>query len=85
MSSILTFRATRHEQYLQNEELKEPRISYNKFKRLVLAYIIESHDLFLKPFIDIFREVDGDLDGVINEVRFAAENGLTKLRGSSGS
>jgi hypothetical protein len=49
--------------------MKEPRISFNKFKRLVLAYIIESHDLFLKPFIDIFREVDGDLDGVINEVK----------------
>lgn len=34
-----------------------------------MAYIVESHDLFLKPFIDIYREVDTNLDGVINEVR----------------
>lgn len=66
----IILRMTRQEKLSKERDLKEPMIAYHTFRRLVLGYIIESHETFIKPFLEIFRRIDTGFTGLINEEEF---------------
>lgn len=52
---------------LQTEKEK-PTIDYNIFQKVILDFQLRSHEKFLKNFVSLFRSVDKDLNGIIDEV-----------------
>jgi hypothetical protein len=49
-------------------EKEKPRIEYWLFQKLILDFQLRSHEKYLKRFIQLFRTVDQDHNGIINEV-----------------
>ena len=49
-------------------EKERPRIEYWQFQKLILDFQLRSHEKYLKRFIQLFRTVDQDHNGIINEV-----------------
>ena len=46
------------------------RISYADFLKVMLDFQLKGHEKFLAKFIQVFRKVDRDADGIINEHEF---------------
>lgn len=44
------------------------RISYKKFEKVILDFQMKSHEKFLSRFLQCYRQVDRDNNGIIEEV-----------------
>lgn len=59
---------TRQDMYALKEEQRIKRIEYKAFNWIVTDYLLESHLKFLEPFVRVFRSLDLDNTGYIDEV-----------------
>lgn len=59
---------TRQDLYAIKEDQKVKRIEYKAFNWIVTDYILECHLKFLEPFVRVFRSLDSENTGYINEV-----------------
>ena len=54
----------------EKEKALKTRILYSDFLKVLLDFQLNNHEKFLNKFIQIFRKVDNDADGIINEQEF---------------
>ena len=43
---------------------------YCDFQKVILDFQLQEHERFLSKFTELFKEVDNDTDGIINEGEF---------------
>ncbi|CAD8202164.1 unnamed protein product [Paramecium pentaurelia] len=63
-------RLTREEQLIQLQEKDKYKLEYQVFQKIILDFQLKSHEKYLKKFIVIFKEMDTDLNGIIDENEF---------------
>ncbi|KAL9655108.1 hypothetical protein ABK040_008889 [Willaertia magna] len=51
-------------------KLTNNKIPYKLFVKVLLTYQLQGHEKFLKKFVRIFRKIDADGNGVLNEIEF---------------
>ena len=63
---------TRNEinQKMQQKENESNGINYNELLNIFHEFEVNKREKYLKPFVDIFRSVDEDNDGILNETQF---------------
>ncbi|KRX10318.1 hypothetical protein PPERSA_02735 [Pseudocohnilembus persalinus] len=61
---------TREEQLALLQEKEKHKIQYFQFQKIILDFQLKSHEKFLKKFIQLFRQLDVDHNGIINENEF---------------
>ena len=63
---------TRNEinQKMQQKENELNGINYNELLNIFHEFEVNKREKYLKPFVDIFRSVDEDNDGILNETQF---------------
>lgn len=61
---------TREAMYAMREDQRIKRIEYKAFNWIVTDYLLESHLKFLEPFVRVFRSLDEENTGYIDEVEF---------------
>jgi Ca2+-binding EF-hand superfamily protein len=52
------------------KEQERKRIKYFYFQKIILDFQLKSHENFLNNFIDRFRIVDSDQNGIVDEDEF---------------
>lgn len=52
------------------KEQEKKRIKYFYFQKIILDFQLKSHENFLTNFIDKFRQVDSDQNGIVDENEF---------------
>lgn len=65
--------ATRHNRSARADFLKSTetvRLAYSEFQLIVLEFQLKKHEEFLSGFLQLFKNVDSDADGVLNEDQF---------------
>jgi len=65
-----TKRLSREEQMKMMNEKDKPTIDYNIFQKTILDFQLKSHEKFLKNFVSLYRTVDKDMNGIIDEGEF---------------
>lgn len=55
------------EEMLKRERATKKKITYSDFMKVLLDFQIRGHEIFLKQFIEIFREADRDTNGIVDE------------------
>ena len=65
-------RLTREELNLkkQREAAFRGRIQYKEFLKVLLDFQLRGHEKFLQTFVQLYKEVDSDGNGIINEAEF---------------
>ena len=65
-------KTTREEEQLRKEKQRasQGRIAYTDFLKIILDFQLKGHEKFLCKFIQLFRKVDSDNNGIINEYEF---------------
>lgn len=65
-------RVTREEAVLlrEKEKMLKNRILYSDFLKVLLDFQLHGHEKFLEKFLQLFKMVDSDNDGIINEEEF---------------
>ena len=64
---------TRHNRSARADFLKSTetvRLAYSEFQLIVLEFQLKKHEEFLSGFLQLFKNVDCDADGVLNEDQF---------------
>lgn len=61
---------TRQDMYALKEEQRVKKIEYKAFNWIVTEYVLECHLKLLEPFVRVFRSLDSEHTGYINEVMF---------------
>jgi hypothetical protein len=54
----------------EKEKLIKTRVLYKDFIKVLLDFQLQGHEKFLKHFVKLFRELDTDGDGILNEDEF---------------
>lgn len=54
----------------EKEKLLKSRILYLDFLKVLLDFQLKGHEKFLAKFVQIFRKVDSDADGILSEEEF---------------
>lgn len=49
---------------------EQERLSYHDFQKTILDFQLQEHEKFLYRFTQLYKECDGDNNGVINEEEF---------------
>ena len=62
-------RMTRDEMNRQSISRKAP-VLYSDFEKIILDFQLLQHEQFLQKFTDLYKSVDRDTDGVIDEEEF---------------
>ena len=55
---------------MQQKENELNGINYNELLNIFHEFEVNKREKYLKPFVDIFRSVDEDNDGILNETQF---------------
>lgn len=55
---------------LKVERESQKQIKYSQFEKVILDFQLKSHHLFLKNFLSMFRQIDSDQNGIIDEEEF---------------
>ncbi|EGR31721.1 hypothetical protein IMG5_103650 [Ichthyophthirius multifiliis] len=61
---------TREEYLGYQQEKEKARIEFTVFQKIILDFQLKSHEKFLRKFIQLYRSVDQDQNGIINENEF---------------
>ena len=56
---------------LNSNDLGVAKITYKKFEKVILDFQMKSHEKFLGRFLDCFKQVDNDNNGIIDEVFYS--------------
>lgn len=54
----------------KKELLRDNKIPYNEFLKVLLDFQLKGHERFLSKFVKLFKQFDNDKNGVINEAEF---------------
>ena len=68
----------------QNEKMKsnkDLRILYFEFQRVLLDFQLKSHERYLRKFVNLFKEIDKDTNGLLNEEEFIQLIEMMKIEG----
>lgn len=55
---------------LKKEQPKRPLIKFDEFVKCILDFQLKNHEKFLERFVSAFRQVDTNLDGILNPEEF---------------
>lgn len=55
---------------LMSNEKEKLKISFFQFQKIILDFQLKSHENFLQPFLMLFKHIDKDNNGIIDEVLF---------------
>ena len=61
---------TREEQLIRMQQKDYERLLFSDFQRIILDFQLKEHEKFLEKFIVVFKNVDTDSNGIINEPEF---------------
>ena len=61
---------TRQELYIYEDANKKKKIKYKDFEKIILDFSLMSHLQYLRGFTLLFREINKDQNGIINEKEF---------------
>jgi Ca2+-binding EF-hand superfamily protein len=61
---------TREEQMLRMQQRDFERLQFTDFQKIILDFQLKEHEKFLEKFIAVFKSIDSDNNGVINEAEF---------------
>jgi Ca2+-binding EF-hand superfamily protein len=61
---------TREEQLIRMQQKDFERLLFSDFQRIILDFQLKEHEKFLEKFILVFKNVDTDSNGIINEPEF---------------
>lgn len=61
---------TREEQLVRMQQKDFERLLFSDFQRIILDFQLKEHEKFLEKFIMVFKNVDTDSNGIINEPEF---------------
>ena len=60
---------TREQRLIQKSiESGVPKIKYKKFEKVILDFQMKSHEKFLGRFLQCYKQVDQDNNGIVDEV-----------------
>ena len=65
-----TKKLTREEQMLKKQQRDYEKLPFEDFQKIILDFQLREHEKFLEKFIVIFKTIDTDNNGVINEEEF---------------
>ena len=54
----------------KRDALKDNKIPYNEFLKVLLDFQLKGHERFLSKFVQLFKQVDNDKNGIVNEAEF---------------
>ena len=54
----------------QQNNLEASKLKFSVFLKCVLDFQLKEHEKFLSYFVSVFKKVDGDRDGIVNENEF---------------
>jgi hypothetical protein len=49
-------------------EKEKLKIEYSVFQKVILDFQLKSHEKYLKRFVFVFKQTDGDQNGIVDEV-----------------
>lgn len=58
------------EELMQLQRQRDRSIPFHEFQKIVLDFQLATHEKYIRKFVDLFKKVDGDTNGVINEEEF---------------
>lgn len=61
---------TREEQGALLSKRQESKLLFKDFQKAVLDFQLREHEKFLKRFVEIFRDIDADSNGLLSEEEF---------------
>lgn len=61
---------TREEQMMKMQQRDFERLQFTDFQKIILDFQLKEHEKFLEKFIAVFKSIDSDNNGVINEAEF---------------
>lgn len=61
---------TREEQMIRMQQKDYERLQFTDFQKIILDFQLKEHEKFLERFIEAFKSIDTDNNGVINESEF---------------
>jgi Ca2+-binding EF-hand superfamily protein len=61
---------TREEQMMRVQQRDYERLQFTDFQKIILDFQLKEHEKFLEKFITVFKSIDGDNNGVVNEGEF---------------
>jgi Ca2+-binding EF-hand superfamily protein len=61
---------TREEQMLRMQQKDYEGLQFTDFQKIILDFQLKEHEKFLQRFISVFKTIDSDNNGVINEPEF---------------
>lgn len=61
---------TREEQMMRMQQKDFELLKFNDFQKIILDFQLKEHEKFLEKFIAVFKSIDADNNGVINEAEF---------------
>lgn len=61
---------TREEQMMKLQQKDIEKLRFTDFQKIILDFQLREHEKFLEKFIDVFKSIDSDNNGVINESEF---------------
>ena len=61
---------TREEQMMRMQQKDFERLQFTDFQKIILDFQLKEHEKFLEKFIDVFKSIDSDNNGIINESEF---------------
>lgn len=61
---------TREEQLIRKQQRDYEKLPFEDFQKIILDFQLKEHEKFLEKFIVIFKSIDTDNNGVINEDEF---------------
>ena len=54
----------------QQNNLEASKLKFSVFLKCVLDFQLKEHEKFLSYFVSMFKKVDSDRDGIVNENEF---------------
>lgn len=61
---------TREEQMVRMQQKDYERLQFKDFQKIILDFQLKEHEKFLEKYINVFKSIDSDNNGVINESEF---------------
>lgn len=55
---------------MQVNSVSNPKVLYSELSNILKEYQLEEHEKFLSKFLDLFRQIDLDKNGIISNQEF---------------
>lgn len=82
MSKKIEIKRLTREEKLALQAKNESSISFQEFQKVVLDFQLATHEKYIRKFLVLFRKIDSDTNGILNEDEFKKMLGLMKVTSS---